>query len=60
MRVRLTPKGRELRQVLSDLFARHVEALQRPERFGAQRMDDMNQALGRIERFWTDQIRYIY
>ncbi len=60
VRVRLTPKGRELRQVLSGLFARHVDSLQRPERFGSQRMDDMNQALGRIERFWTEQIRYIY
>ncbi len=60
VRVRLTPKGRELRQVLSTLFGRHVASLERAERFGEDRMTGLIDSLGRIERFWTEQIRYIY
>jgi len=60
VRVRLTAKGRELRAVLSSLFGRHAEILERPDRFGAERMMEVNGSLQRMERFWTDQIRYIY
>ena len=60
VRVRLTAKGRDLRTVLAALFARHVEVLERPERYGAERMREVNASLQRMERFWTDQIRYIY
>jgi DNA-binding MarR family transcriptional regulator len=60
VRVRLTAKGRELRTILSALFSRHAEILSRPERFGTERMIEVNGSLQRIERFWTDQIRYIY
>jgi hypothetical protein len=27
---------------------------------GFDAMDDMNRTLRRMERYWTDQIRYIY
>jgi DNA-binding MarR family transcriptional regulator len=60
VRVRLTGKGRELRGILSTLFLRHADILARPERFGGERMAEVNASLQRMERFWTDQIRYIY
>ena len=60
VRVRLTDQGRELRGILSDLFERHSASLERPERFGRQRIEDVNDSLVRLERFWTEQIRYIY
>jgi DNA-binding MarR family transcriptional regulator len=60
VRVRLTPRGRDLRSVLSALFARHVEVLERPDRYGPERMREVIASLQRMERFWTDQIRYIY
>ncbi len=60
VRVRLTAKGRELRTILSALFSRHADILSRPERFGMERMIEVNGSLQRMERFWTDQIRYIY
>lgn len=60
VRVRLTQKGRDLRDVLSDLFRRHAEILERPDRLGAERIAEINEGLGWMERFWTDQIRYIY
>ena len=60
VRVRLTEKGRKVRGLLSDLFARHAEGLERRGLIDASGMDDINRALRRMERFWTDQIRYIY
>ncbi len=60
VRVRLTQKGRDLRETLSRLFQRHVETLERPDRFGHTRIADLNASLQRMERFWTEQIRYIY
>jgi DNA-binding MarR family transcriptional regulator len=60
VRVRLTDKGRKVRGLLSDLFARHAEGMERRSLIDATGMDDINTALRRMERFWTDQIRYIY
>ena len=60
VRVRLTEKGRRVRAQLSDLFARHAEGLVKRGLVDAAGMDQMNTALKRIERYWTEQIRYIY
>ncbi|MEL5876233.1 MarR family transcriptional regulator [Cereibacter sphaeroides] len=60
VRVRLTDKGRNVRQVLSELFARHAEGLERRNVVGVSGMEELNQALRRMERYWTEQIRYIY
>ncbi|MDP3263773.1 MAG: winged helix DNA-binding protein [Tabrizicola sp.] len=60
VRVRLTEKGRRVRGLLSDLFARHAEAMERRQLVDASGMDDINTSLKRMERFWTEQIRYIY
>ncbi len=60
VRVRLTDKGREVRRVVGDLFQRHSEGLIEDPVIGADRLRDLNAALGRVERFWGDQIRYIY
>ena len=60
VRVRLTEKGRKVRQILTDLFARHAEGLDRRGVLGVAGMEDINHALRRVERYWTEQIRYIY
>lgn len=60
VRVRLTSKGREVREVVSGLFARHAEGLEGKGVLGPDGIDLVNHALKRMERFWTDQIRYIY
>ena len=60
VRVRLTEKGRQLRGVIAALFDRHAEGLARPDRMGAEGMSEINRGLRRLERFWTEQIRYIY
>ncbi len=60
VRVRLTPKGREIRDVVSTLFGRHAEGLQSRGVLGTEGIDGIAFALRRMERYWTDQIRYIY
>ena len=60
VRVRLTEKGRKIRDVVAGLFARQAEGLQGKRVLDADGMDTINTALKRVERYWTDQIRYIY
>jgi len=60
VRVRLTEKGREIRSVVGNLFARHAEGLQNKGVLGMDGIDQITTALRRVERYWTDQIRYIY
>lgn len=60
VRVRLTEKGRRMRSMLSGLFDRHCEVIERKTLLDAAGMEEVNSALRRMERFWGDQIRYIY
>lgn len=60
VRVRLTQKGREIRDVVSELFARHAEGLEGRGVLDFGSLDDITTSLRRLERFWSDQIRYIY
>ncbi|RMD94104.1 MAG: MarR family transcriptional regulator [Alphaproteobacteria bacterium] len=60
VRVRLTGKGREIRDIVADLFRRHAERLTQTALLEEPGLDRVNGALRRLERFWSDQIRYIY
>nr|WP_322868018.1 winged helix DNA-binding protein [Aquicoccus sp. G2-2]MEA1112690.1 winged helix DNA-binding protein [Aquicoccus sp. G2-2] len=60
VRVRLTPKGREIRDVVARLFARHAGGLIAKGVVSHQGLDDITTSLKRMERYWSDQIRYIY
>lgn len=60
VRVRLTEKGRRMRGMLTALFDRHCEVIERKTLLDAAGMEEVNSALRRMERFWGDQIRYIY
>lgn len=60
VRVKLTPKGRELRNRVAELFERHAVGMVNRQVVSLDAMDEMNRTLRRMERYWTDQIRYIY
>jgi DNA-binding MarR family transcriptional regulator len=60
VRVRLTERGRHIRAVVVDLFARHCDALTARSAAGGTGFEEVNRSLRRLERFWTEQIRYIY
>ncbi|WP_296423836.1 winged helix DNA-binding protein [Yoonia sp.] len=60
VRVRLTEKGRGVRVVVSKLFAAHSEGLVDRGVLDQTGIEDIATALRRVERYWTEQIRYIY
>lgn len=60
VRVRLTQKGREIRDIVSSLFSRHAEGLETKNVIDAEGIETITGTLRRVERYWSDQIRYIY
>ena len=60
VRVRLTEKGRSIRDIVAELFARHADGLQSKGVLGSEGIEDITSSLRRVERYLTDQIRYIY
>ncbi len=60
VRVRLTEKGRRIRDIVARLFAAHAEGLVTRGVVDPAGMDNITVVLRRIERYWADQIRYIY
>ena len=58
VRISLTQKGRDVHEIVTSLYEKHVRTV---EQIGGITSDDfsvLNQALTRLERFWTDQIRF--
>ncbi|MEL6958316.1 MAG: MarR family transcriptional regulator [Pseudomonadota bacterium] len=60
VRVRLTEKGRNVRDVVSELFTSHANGLQKNGVLDMNGIDEIATALRRVERYWSEQIRYIY
>jgi DNA-binding MarR family transcriptional regulator len=60
VRVRLTQRGREIREIVASLFERHADGLQTKNVLSLDGIEDITTALRRVERYWSDQIRYIY
>jgi DNA-binding MarR family transcriptional regulator len=58
--VRLTDRGRDIRRVVAELFGRHAEGLDGRGILDQDRLSQINADLRRMERFWSEQIRYIY
>jgi DNA-binding MarR family transcriptional regulator len=60
VRVRLSDKGQHIRTVVADLFGRHSDGILGKDVLGDLDLGDLNHTLHRLERYWGDQIRYIY
>ncbi|MFV1492693.1 winged helix DNA-binding protein [Phaeobacter sp. JH18-32] len=60
VRVRLTERGREIRDIVAALFSRHAEGLEGKGVISNEGIADITASLKRVERYWSDQIRYIY
>ena len=58
VRVSLTDKGQEVCKVVNNLYHRQLKSLQQVGGVADADLETLNQALIRLERFWTDQIRY--
>lgn len=60
VRVRLTGDGRRVRDTVAALFRRHAEAMEARGLIARLTAEETNTTLKRLERYWSDQIRYIY
>jgi DNA-binding MarR family transcriptional regulator len=60
VRLKLTDQGRQVRSVVTELFERHAGGLQSRGVLGHEGLETITSSLKRVERYWTDQIRYIY
>ncbi len=58
VRVRLTDKGQEVRSRVDQLYQKHISSLEQVGGVSTDDLDRLNVALVRLERFWTDHIRY--
>jgi DNA-binding MarR family transcriptional regulator len=58
VRIKLTDKGREVRDVVDGLYRKHMLTVEHVGGMGADAFADLNKSLHRLERFWTDQILY--
>jgi DNA-binding MarR family transcriptional regulator len=58
VRVRLTPKGKDIYTVVNALFERQLTMIEKVAGLSVPDLKSLNQSLARLERFWVDQIRY--
>ena len=58
VRVRLTDKGLEVRNVVEQLYKKHLHSIEPVGDLKQGDLQHLNKSLRRLERFWTDQIRY--
>jgi len=58
VRISLTDAGREVHDIVAGLYDKHVLTVEQIGGVSAEEFGQINQALSRLERFWTDQIRY--
>src|SRR5437667_12809121 len=58
VRIKLTQKGRDVREIVSSLYEKHVRTVEQVGGISPDEFTGLNKALQRLERFWTDQILY--
>jgi len=58
VRIKLTDKGIEVREIVDNLYQKHVRTVEQVGGINAEEFATLNKSLHRLERFWTDQILY--
>jgi DNA-binding MarR family transcriptional regulator len=58
VRISLTDKGQQVHDIVSSLYEKHVKTVENIGGIPSEDFQRLNAALLRLERFWTDQIRY--
>ena len=58
VRIRLTEKGTDVRDIVEQLYQKHVRTVEQVGGINAEEFATLNKSLHRLERFWTDQILY--
>jgi DNA-binding MarR family transcriptional regulator len=58
VRIKLTDRGQEIRNIVDALYAKHVRTVEQVGGINQDEFATLNKSLHRLERFWTDQILY--
>ena len=58
LRISLTPKGRDVHDAVAGLYDKHVATVEQIGGISCDEFTKLNQSIARLERFWTDQVRY--
>lgn len=58
VRVSLSAKGRQAAAVVARLYQRQLGSVETVAQVSGDELKGLNKALGRLERFWIDQIRF--
>jgi DNA-binding MarR family transcriptional regulator len=58
VRIKLTDKGREVRDIVDMLYQKHIGTVTQVGGINSDEFATLNKSLQRLERFWTDQILY--
>ncbi len=58
VRVCLTEKGQQVHDLVDELYNRQLKSVREVAGLDGEELERLNRALSRLERFWTDQIRY--
>jgi DNA-binding MarR family transcriptional regulator len=58
VRISLTEKGRQVHDIVAGLYEKHVKTVETIGGIPANDFQRLNAALLKLERFWTDQIRF--
>jgi DNA-binding MarR family transcriptional regulator len=58
VRISLTAKGREVHDIVAQVYDKHALTVEQIGGVSSEEFKALNSSLQRLERFWTDQIRY--
>jgi len=58
VRIKLTKKGLEVRDIVAALYQKHIQSVEKAGGVCCDEFIGLNKSLHRLERFWTDQILY--
>jgi len=58
VRISLTEKGKDVADVVAELYNRHILSIEQVGGIGAEEFQAMNRAMQRLDRFWNDTILY--
>ena len=58
VRISLTPKGREVAEIVDRLYVRHIQSIEKVGGLSEGEFRSLNKSLQRLEGFWTHTILY--
>ena len=56
VRIKLTAAGREVRDIVEELYRKHADTVEQASGIRADEIAALNKSLQRLERFWVDQV----